>query len=75
MIAHISTLLLAPFLSKMINYSRHNEILNFRKNSKSTSFSFEKSDLTVFEHFSKTYCASKKLADLDAKGAKRSVEM
>ena len=30
---------LYPFASKMANYSRHSEIWNFRKNSKSTSFS------------------------------------
>ena len=41
----------------MVNYSRHSEILNFRKNSKSTSFSFENSDFTVFKHFSKIHCA------------------
>ena len=42
----------APFASKLVNYSRHTETLNFRKNSKSTSFSFENSNFTVFMHFS-----------------------
>ena len=59
MVAHIFKLLLAAFASKFVNYSRHSETLNFRKNSKSTSFSFENSNFTVFKHFSKTHCASK----------------
>ena len=54
--AHIFTLLMAPFTSKLVNYSRDSETLNFRKNSKSTSFSFENSSFTVFIHFSKTHC-------------------
>ena len=32
MVAHIFPLLLAPFASKLVYYSRHCEILNFRKN-------------------------------------------
>ena len=55
---HIFTFLLAPFTSKLVNYSRHSETLNFRKNSKSTTFSFENSDLSIFQLFSKTHCAS-----------------
>ena len=58
-LAHIFTLLLTPFVSKLVNYSRCSETLNFRKNSKSTSFSFENSDFTVFKHFLKTHCSSK----------------
>ena len=58
LVAHIFTLLLAPFSSKFVNYSRYSETLNFRKNSKSTSFSFENSDFTAFMHCSKTRCAS-----------------
>ena len=49
--AHIFTLLLAPFTSKLVNYSRHGESLNFQKNSKSTTLSFENSDLSMFKHF------------------------
>ena len=60
---------------KLVNYSRHSEILNFRKNSKSTSFSYENSDLTVFKHFFKDSLCFKKLTNLNAKGAKRSVKM
>ena len=56
--AHILTLLLAPFASKLANYSRRSETFNFRKNSKSTTFSFENSDFAVFIHFSKTHCTS-----------------
>ena len=58
LVVHIFTLLLPPFASKLVNYSWHSEILNFRKNSKSTTFSFENSDLTIFQPFSKTHCAS-----------------
>ena len=36
LVAHILTLLLAPFASKLVNYSWHSEFLNFRKNSKLT---------------------------------------
>ena len=60
MVAHTYTLLLAPFAFKLVNYSRHSKILNFRKNSKLTSFSLKNSDFTVFKDFSKTHCASKK---------------
>ena len=56
LVAHIFMLLLAPFTSKLANYSR--PTLNFRKNSKSTTFSFENSDLSIFQLFSKTHCAS-----------------
>ena len=47
MVAHIFTLLMEPFAFIFLNYSSHNEILNFGKISKLTTFSFEKSDLTV----------------------------
>ena len=40
------------------DYLMHSETFNFQKNSKLTTFSFENSDLTVFEHFSKTHNAS-----------------
>ena len=36
-------------------FETHSEILKFRKNSKSTSFSFENSNFTVFKHFSHAY--------------------
>ena len=58
LVVHIFTLLLAPFVPKLVNYLRYSETLKFRKNSKSTSFSFENGDFTVFIHFSKTRCAS-----------------
>ena len=57
-VAHIFTILLAPFASKLVNYSRHSETLNFRKNSKSTTFFLRNSDLTIFKHFSMSHCAS-----------------
>ena len=40
MVAHNSTLFLAPFMSKLINYSRHSETLNLGRIQKSTTFSF-----------------------------------
>ena len=61
------------FLLQPTNYSRHSEILNLRKNSKSTSFSFENCNFTVF-HFKDSLCLQK-LTNLDAKGAKRSVNL
>ena len=58
MVAHIFTLLLAPFTSISVNYWRHNETLNFREKLNSTTFSFENAHLTIFKHFSKINCAS-----------------
>ena len=57
MAAHVFTLLLAPFAFKLVNYSSQSDILNFRKISKSTSFSFRNSGFTVLKHFSKTHYA------------------
>ena len=45
---------LAFFASKILNYSRHSEISNFRKISTLKTSSFENSDLA----FSNTHCAS-----------------
>ena len=46
MVAHTFTFQLAPFASKLVNFLRHSETLNFRKYSKLTTFfSFEKSDI------------------------------
>ena len=56
MVAHAS---FGTFCVKLVKFSRHSEILNFRKNSKSTSFSSKNSDFSVFKHFSKYYCVSK----------------
>jgi len=49
-INHVFRLLLARFASKLVNYSRYRTI-NFRKNSKLTTFSFVNSHLTIFKHF------------------------
>ena len=54
----------------LVNYARHSGTLNFRNNSKSSTFFFENSDLTIFKHFSKTHFAS---INLDTKGAKKEV--
>ena len=45
----------------------HSEILNFRKNSKSTSFSFENGDFTVLKHFQRLTVSPK----IDQFGRKR----
>ena len=45
---------MAPFASKSVSYSSHSESLNIRKNSKSTTFSFETSDFSMFKYSSKT---------------------
>ena len=61
LIAHIFTLLLAPFASKLVHYSSHSETLNFRKNRR---------------HFpSKRPTVPRKIYNFDVKGAKRSVKM
>ena len=76
---HESTLLLhSPYACtepifdsrKLVNYARHSGTLNFRNNSKSSTFFFENSDLIIFKHFSKTHFAS---INLDTKGAKKEV--
>ena len=54
LIAHIFTLLLAPFVFKLDNYSRHSESLNIAK---STTVYFKTSDLSIFKHSSKARCA------------------
>ena len=48
LVASIFTLILAPFTSKVINYSRRSESLNIRKNSKSATFSFDYGDLSIY---------------------------
>ena len=53
LVAHIFKILLAPVVSKLVNYSRHSETLNFRKNSKLTIF-WQQFD--HFQNFSKTHC-------------------
>ena len=60
---------------KLVNYSRHSEILNFRKNSKSTSFFPSKLRFSLFQTFFKASMGLQKLTNLDAKGVKRSVKM
>ena len=39
----------------MVIFSRHSETLNFRKNSKLTTFSLKNSDLTIFKHCASNY--------------------
>ena len=54
----IFTLLLAPFESKLVNYSKCSVSLNNDKNSKSAIFSFENGEFLMFEHSSKAHCVS-----------------
>ena len=52
-LAHIFTLLLAPFASKLIYHSQHSESLNNRKNSEIDDILLE-SDFSIFKHNLKT---------------------
>ena len=72
LVAHIFMLLFAPFDSKLVNYSRRSETLNFRKNSKLTTF-WQQFD--HFQTFFKDSLCLQKLTNFDAKGVKRSVKM
>ena len=58
-IRHIFTLLLAHFESKLVNYSWHSESLKiFGRIPKSTTFSFDENNLSIFKQTSKTHCTS-----------------
>ena len=75
LIAHIFTLLLTPFTSKLVKYSRHSE--SFEKCLKTVKSLFSKENDVDFEFFRKfeiSLCLDK-LTNLDAKGAKRGVKM
>ena len=66
-VVHIFTLLLAPFVSKLVMYSRHSESLNILKNSESDN---------IFLHkFFKDSLCLQKFTNLDTQGAKRSVKL
>ena len=55
---HVFTLLLTPFVSKLVNYSRRSESLIIHENSKLATFSFENSGLSMFKASSNAHCAS-----------------
>jgi len=55
---HVFTLLLTPFASKLVNYSRRSESLIIHENSKLATFSFENSGLSMFKASSNAHCAS-----------------
>ena len=68
-------LLLAPFASKLVNYSRHSDISNFQKNSKFDVIFLQKQRFYRFQTFFKDSMCLQKLTNLDAKDAKISVKM
>ena len=75
MVAHIFTLLLAHFASKLVSYWRHSETVNFRKNSEIDVIFLRKQRFHSLQTFFKDTLCLQKLTNLDAKGAKRSVKM
>ena len=48
-VAYIFMLFLAPFASKLADYSRCSESLNICKKSKPATFSFENNDLSILQ--------------------------
>ena len=69
LIAHIFTLLLAPFAYKLVNKSQHIESLNIRKNSEIDHIFLQNQWFVDIQAFFEI------LTNLYAKGAKRSVKM
>ena len=59
LVAYIFPLLLAPFASKFVNYSRRSESLNIRKKSKSVTFSSKNNDLSMFKYSLRAHCVQK----------------
>ena len=74
LVAHIFTLLLAPFASRFVD-SRYSESLNIRKNSEFDDIFLQKRRFADFQIFFKDSLCLEWLTNLDAKGAKRSVKM
>ena len=57
-VVHISTILLAPFASKLVNFSRQGESFNIRNNSEIDDIFLRRQLIIDFRTYSKTYCAS-----------------
>ena len=74
-VVHIFTLLLAPFVSKLVNYSRHSESLNIRKNSEIDDIFLWNQGFDHFPTFFKDSLCLEKLTNLDVIGAKGSVKI
>ena len=57
-VVHILTLLLAPFASKLVNYSNHSDPLNFEEclNIAKSFFSMKMSPISTSCEYSKTHC-------------------
>ena len=67
MVANIFTLLLAPFASKLVHYSRHSESLKNRKNSEIDDIFLQKQRFYRFQKFFKDSLCLEKLTNLDVK--------
>ena len=77
LVALIFTLLLAPFAFKLVNYWRHSESLNIRKNSEIDDIFLRRQLNKLIVDF-KTYFKDSlylQLTNFGVKGAKRSVKM
>ena len=74
-VIHIFTLLLALFVPKLVNYSRHSESLNIRKNSKIDDIFLRRQLIVDFQTYFKDSLCLKDLTNFGVKGAKRSVKM
>ena len=68
-------LLLAPFASKLVNYSRHIESLNNQKNSEIDEIFLRWEPFVDFQTYFKDSLCHTKLTNFNAKGAKRSVKI
>ena len=75
MVVHIFTLLLAPFASKLVNYSRHSESLNIRKNSEIDDIFLRRQRFVDFQTHYKDCLCLEWLTNLVVEGAKRSLKM
>ena len=73
--SYIFTLLLAPFASKLVNYSRHSESLKYVWKSTNRSHRRKMSSISEFFIMFKDSLCRDQLTNFDAKGAKRSVKM
>ena len=75
LVVDIFTLLLADFAPKLVNYSRHSESLNIRKNCEIVGIFLRWQRFVEFQTCFKDSLCREHLINLDAKDAKRSVKM
>ena len=74
-VVHIFTLLLTPFASKLVNYSRHSESLNLQKNSEIDDIFLQRQLIVDFQTYFKDSLCLEQLTNFDVKCVKRSVKM